>query len=124
MPVVHLASVYEHEIALRNRVTPQPIAAIVLTAAYDPNAQMVVTVRGKLEIAQARLDADDATSSGSVRDDRIGHGESPNAVYAVGLRRPTVNRIPACAADDRADMAAEPLEQRRNGAVRKLPSGA
>jgi CBS domain-containing protein len=76
-PVVHLTGVHEHEVALRDRVPPQSVAAIVLAAAEEPDAHVIVTVRRKHEVREGRLDADDATPGGTVRDERVGHDEVP-----------------------------------------------
>jgi len=58
-------------------VPPQSVAAIVLAAADEPDAHVIVTVRRKREVREGRLDADDASSSGPMRDECVSHDEVP-----------------------------------------------
>jgi hypothetical protein len=54
----------------------------MLAAADEPDAHVIVTVRRKREVREGRLDADDAASSGPMRDERVGHDEVPRQCTA------------------------------------------
>ena len=83
---MHLARIDEHEVALRDGVPPQSVAAIVLAAADKPDAHVIMTVGRKREVRERRLDADHATSSGPVRDELVGHEDVPTQRTATDAR--------------------------------------